>query len=242
MPFFEIEAKADTDHAEILIYDEIGDSWWNPDAVAAKRFVRELNKLDVSTISLRINSPGGSVFDGHAIYNALKNHKATITTYVDGLAASIASVVALAADRVVVAKNSMFMIHNPHTIALGDAAEMRKTADFLDQVRNTIVGVYEEKTGQKPADIEAEMDREAWYEADEAVALGYADAIEGDAQVAALARFDVKALKRFHHTPVELVAALAKPTAADATTTMRTNSDLDRERQIRDLQTRKPLH
>lgn len=214
--FYEIKAKADDDHAEILIYQEIGESFWG-DTVDAKSFVSDLQELDVSQITVRINSPGGSVFDGVAIYNALKQHRAKVTTRIDGLAASIASIVALAGDEVVIAKNAMMMIHNPWSWAMGDSAEMRKTADLLDKLRDMLVGTYAQKTGQTPDVISAEMSREAWYEADEAVEFGLADSIhDEDAPIAALARFDAKALTRFQHAPDRLVAMLREEPADPA--------------------------
>lgn len=218
--WYEIKALAEADHAEILIYSEIGKSWWG-DTVDAETFVKELNDLDVSTISLRINSPGGDVFEGNAIFNALKQHKATVTVYVDGLAASIASVVALAGDKVLMAPNAMFMIHNPWTFAMGDAEEMRRTAGVLDKVRGTIVGTYERKTGKTSDELIEAMDAVTWLDAEEAIAWGFADAIVDDAadeadDVAALANFDLRALARYKNVPTERIAALVRPqTTAD---------------------------
>jgi len=213
-PFYTINAQTHgaDDHAEILIYSEIGDSWF-ADTVDAKSFVDQIGALDVSNISVRINSPGGSVFDGHAIHNALKRHRAHVTTYVDGLAASIASVVALAGDRVVMAQNSVMMIHNAWTVAIGDANEMRSKADVLDTLNRTLVGVYESKTSKPREEIVAAMSAETWFDAASALEFGLADEITKDeAQIAALAQFDVKALERFRRTPERLVAALREPT------------------------------
>lgn len=188
--WFEIKAQTgNSEQAEIWIYDEIG-GW----GISAKDFIQELNKLNVQAIDLRINSPGGSVYDGHAIYNALKRHKAEVTTYVDGLAASIASVIALAGSKVVMAENALFMIHNPWAMCIGDAGEMRKTADILDKTRDSILTAYMNKTGMDVAEVTALMDAETWYNAAEAKAAGFVDAIEGSADLAACARFDLKAL------------------------------------------------
>ena len=206
--WFQIKAADSGDHADILIYSEIGESFWT-ETVDAKSFVTDLQELDVATIAVRINSPGGSVFDGVAIYNALKRHPAAVTTHVDGVAASIASIVALAGDRVVMAKNATMMIHNPWSMAMGDAAELRKTADLLDKLRGTLLSTYADKSGQ-PDDVIAEaMDAETWYDADEAVAFGLADVIENyEAPIAQLAQFSPKALDRFRHTPDRIAAAL----------------------------------
>jgi ATP-dependent protease ClpP protease subunit len=213
MAFYKINMKADG-AAEILIYDVIGKSFWNPDAVGAKDLVDKLDALDVQNISVRINSPGGDMFDGNAIYNALKRHAAQVTTYVDGCAASAASIVALAGDTVVMAPNALMMIHNAWVMAMGDSREMRKVADLLDKANATCSVVYQHKTGESADTIKAWMDEETWFTAQEAVDAGMADEVAAEeANIAALAQFPVKALDRFEHTPAELIAALARPKA-----------------------------
>jgi HK97 family phage major capsid protein/ATP-dependent Clp endopeptidase proteolytic subunit ClpP len=186
--WFEIKARADKG-AEVWIYDEIGGF-----GVSAKEFIKELNALEAERIDLRINSPGGVVFEGAAIYNALKRHPAAITTYVDGLAASIASVVALAGEKVVMAENALFMIHNPWALCVGDAGEMRKTAEILDKVRSIIMNAYMEKSGMSEEELTAAMDAETWYSAREAMEVGFADEVEGRADMAACLKWDLKAL------------------------------------------------
>ena len=122
---------------EIYVYDEIG--FWG---ITAKDFARDLKELDPKgEINLRINSPGGSVTDGIAIYNLLKNHKAKVNTFVDGLAASMASVIAMAGDTITMPENALMMIHNPWGGAMGDADELRKTADVLDKMKTALVNV-----------------------------------------------------------------------------------------------------
>lgn len=187
--WFEIKAKAGDKNAEIWIYDEIGGF-----GISAKEFIKELNALEAERIDLRINSPGGVVFEGAAIYNALKRHGAKVTSYIDGLAASIAGVVALAGERVVMAENALFMIHNPWAMCVGDAGEMRKTAEILDKVRATIMNAYMEKSGMGEEELMAAMDAETWYSATEAKAAGFADEVEGRADMAACAKWDMKAL------------------------------------------------
>lgn len=140
--WFSIKNVADNS-ADVFIYDVVGDSWTGNDALTV---VKDINALDVENINLRINSPGGSVFDGMAIFNALLNHKATVSTHIDGVAASIASVIALAGDDIVMAENAMFMIHNPWTLTAGSSAELRKEADVLDQVKETILNTYASRT------------------------------------------------------------------------------------------------
>ncbi|QOX78739.1 phage major capsid protein [Trichlorobacter lovleyi] len=192
--FYSIKAMAETDTAEIFIYEQIGEDWWTGEGVTAKNFCKEVAALNVRQIDLHINSPGGSVFDGQAIYNALKRHPACVTTYVDGIAASIASVIALAGDTVIMAPNSLYMIHNPWGLAQGSADEMRKYADLLDKVRDTIVSVYREKCGLSDEGIIALMDAETWMSAEEAQAFGFVDEIGTELKLAALAGFDFKAM------------------------------------------------
>lgn len=191
--FWEIKNQAD-DRAEVWVYEQIGADWFS-EGVEAKQFCKDLAALKVSNIDLRINSPGGSVFDGLAIYNALKRHPACVTTYVDGVAASIASVIALAGESVVMAENALFMIHNPWGFAQGTAEDMRKCADVLDKCRDSILVAYRDKTGMTDAELIAAMDAETWYGAEEAVAAGFANDIAADLKLAASAtRFDYAAL------------------------------------------------
>ena len=197
-------------HAEIWIYEEIGSDFWG-EGLTAKKFVEELAALDVEHIALHINSPGGSVFDGQAIYNALVRHPASVTTYIDGVAASIASVVALAGDTVEMAANALFMIHDPWGATAGTAADMRTMAGLLDKITGTMLDVYEAKSALDRADIAAAMSAETWYTAAEAQAAGYADSIGTPVQVAALSRFDLEALGYRHGRE-----ALAKVTTENA--------------------------
>jgi ATP-dependent Clp endopeptidase proteolytic subunit ClpP len=174
-PFYEIKAAA-KDRAELWIYEQIGEDWFG-DGVTARGLVQELAALKVKNIDLHINSPGGSVFDGQAIYNALKNHPATVTTYIDGIAASIASVIALAGDRVVMSESALFMIHNPYGMAVGDAAALLKMADALEKVGGSIALAYTGKSGKPEPEILDLMSAETWFSADEAKAIGFADEI-----------------------------------------------------------------
>jgi len=204
--WYEIRAKA-ADEAEIWIYEQIGHDFWG-DGLSAAEFAKDLAALDVKHIALHINSPGGAAFDGQAIYTCLCNHPATIITYVDGLAASIASVIALAGDTVVMAENALFMIHNPYGVATGDATVMRKMAETLDKLSSTISGVYEARTGRDPAEIIAAMAEETWYTAVEAKAFGFADEIAGPLKAAACATFDFAALG-FRRVPTTLATPQA---------------------------------
>lgn len=178
--WFEIKAAADNS-ADIYIYDEIG--YWG---ITAVDFAAQLKELGaVSTINLHINSPGGNVFDGIAIFNLLKNHKASVTAYVDGLAASMGSVIPMAADRIVMPENALMMIHNPWGGAVGEAEEMRKMADVLDKIKSSLMSVYINRTGKTEEEISAIMDAETWYTGAEAVAAGFADELAPSLEVAA---------------------------------------------------------
>jgi ATP-dependent protease ClpP protease subunit len=174
-PWYSVKALAPgadaSEPAEILIYDEISPVW----GVSAADFVRDLAAIDTERITVRINSPGGSVFDGIAILNALRGHPADVTCVVDSLAASIASVIALGGDRLVMNQNSQMMIHNAWNVVAGNADELQKAADTLRSFSTNIASVYAEKAGGTIEDWQALMDAETWYTADEAVAAGLAD-------------------------------------------------------------------
>lgn len=160
--------------AEVLIYDEIG--MWG---VTASDFIRDLGEIKAQQINLRINSPGGDVFDGVAIYNAVKRHTSEITVYVDGLAASAASFIAMAGDTVMMSPHSQMMIHDAAGFAMGNAADMRKLADILDNISDTIASIYAEKAGGTADSWRETMKAETWYTDQSAVDAGLADAIVG---------------------------------------------------------------
>jgi len=207
--WFTIRAAADG-RPEVMLYDEIGAY-----GVSAAEFLNQLNALDTSRgLVVRLNSPGGDVWDGMAIYNAVSRIE-NVEVVVDGLAASMASVVAMAGDKLVMASGSMFMIHNPWAVVGGNAAEMRRIAYQLDQVREQMVGIYAGRTGKDADAIRALMDAETWFDADTAVAEGWADEIEGTVRLAAAVRdFD---LNRFSKVPEVLAQAAAEePDAEEA--------------------------
>lgn len=200
---------------ELLLYGYIADDAWWGDEVSPKMFLDDLAKAgDVSQITLRINSYGGSVFAGHAMHSILKSHKARVVVRIDGIAASAASVVAMAGDQIIMPSNAMMMIHNPLTYAVGDADEMRKVADTLDSVRDSIVAAYRDRTGLGEDKLRDLMSAETWMTAAEAVELGFADEVEQAVRVAASigggalmingTRFD---LSRINSIPAALFAS-----------------------------------
>lgn len=161
------------DEAEVLIYDEIGGSF----GVSADEFVKELSDITAPRIKLRINSPGGSLFDSIAIYNALVQHKAYVTTYVDSLAASGASIIALAGDEVIMMPGSQMMIHDALGMEMGNAKDMEAMAAFLNRQSENIASIYARKAGGEPSDWRVKMLAETWMFDTEAVESGLADSI-----------------------------------------------------------------
>ena len=178
--------KAADKSAEISIYDEIGKSWWGEDTVSAKQFVDDLAGLgDVDNITVRINSPGGDVFDGITIHNALKNHKATVTAQVDGIAASAASYIAMAADKIVMPKNSFMLVHGASGFSMGNADDMRATADDLDRIDKSLTATYVARAGSTTAKVKALMKEDRLMDATEAKDWGFADEVTAEKKMAA---------------------------------------------------------
>ena len=191
--------------AEISIYDEIGAY-----GVSAKAFLADLGKLpDKAPLTLRLNSPGGSVFDAVAIYNALQRHAGTVTVSIDGIAASAASYIAMAGDEIVMPENAFLMIHDPSGMVMGTAADMRAMAEALDKIGSSLLRGYAAKSGKPEGEIAVLMAKEAWLDATEALEMGFADTMAEPVKMAA--NFDVS---RFQNAPPEIVEAVkakAKP-------------------------------
>jgi ATP-dependent protease ClpP protease subunit len=178
--WYSIADQQESLEAEVSIYDEIG-GW----GVSAQSFLTEISGLKGKRINLRLNSPGGSVIDGNAIYNALRRHVGGVTVYIDGLAASMASVVAMAGERVIMADNALMMIHNPWTVAVGNSDDLRKDADLLDKLKSGIRRAYAGATGMSEDEIQSMMDAETWLDPVQAVSLGFADEITPGLKAAA---------------------------------------------------------
>ncbi|EMD0157033.1 Clp protease ClpP, partial [Escherichia coli] len=194
--------------ADISIYEEIGGF-----GVTAKQFAEDLKALgDVSHINLRIHSPGGDVFEGIAIYNLLRNHPADITVYIDGVAASMASVVAMAGDRVVMPENAMMMIHKPWGISGGNAGDMRDYADLLDKVETVLIPAYARKTGKSAQEITAMLEDETWMDGKECLKHGFADELLPS--VRAMARIESKRTGDFLHMPETIKGMITPPQGA----------------------------
>jgi ATP-dependent Clp endopeptidase proteolytic subunit ClpP len=208
--FYAMEKTGD-DETTIHLYDEVGAF-----GAGSKDFLADLAKLEGQHIHLRINSPGGSVVEGTAIYNSLRRHKGGVTVHIDALAASMASVIAMAGAPVYIADNALMMIHNPWTVSMGDSDQLRREADLLDKLKSTLVNAYKRKSGLDEEEIEEMMNKETWLDAVEAVALGFADAIEEGVAAAATAtpeqlraRFDTFAKGMEKNESIETPAAPA---------------------------------
>ncbi|WP_322501818.1 Clp protease ClpP [Streptomyces rochei] len=169
--WYRITNAADPDEAEVMIYDEVG-GWWG---TTADDLINELKGISSPRMRVRINSPGGSVFEGIAIANALRAHPATVTVQVDAIAASIASVIAMAGDRIEMAPNSMMMIHDASGMAWGNAAEMEEMAELLDLISDNIADAYAQRAGGTREQWRERMKAETWYLPEDAVDNGLAD-------------------------------------------------------------------
>lgn len=163
--------------AEILIFGAIGVSWFE-DFITAKEFSDQLNALDKNTkeIEVRINSPGGDVFEGWTIYNRLKQHPANVTVYVDGIAASIASIIMLAGNKVIIGEGAQIMIHKASTGVWGNSIDMDNTSDRLNIIDDQLIATYSKKTGKDKSEIrDLLMKGDNWFTAEEAIAFGLVD-------------------------------------------------------------------
>jgi ATP-dependent protease ClpP protease subunit len=228
-PELRIENAADEEQADVYIYDAIGFSWWD-EGVTAKTFVQDFKAITAPRIVVHVNSPGGDVFDGIAIYNAIRDHGSEVTVRVEGIAASAASFIAMAGDRILMAPHSTMMIHDPWSGVVGNANDMRAEADVLDKLGNTIASIYSERAsgprGGNRGDTahwRKQMLAESWYDDQEAVDAGLADAID-HAAPAAQNRHDLSA---YRNVPEHLRAA-TEPADPDPLT------ERDAERALRD--------
>ncbi|EGT81355.1 MULTISPECIES: ClpP-like prohead protease/major capsid protein fusion protein [Haemophilus] len=194
------------DTAEISIYDEIG-GW----GISAQQFAKDFKALgnNLKQINLHIHSPGGDVFDGIAIYNLLKNHPSNKTVTIDGLAASMASVIAMAGTEIIMPENAMMMIHKPWGVQGGDADDMRKYADLLDKVEDTLIPAYAAKTGKSAEELAEMLAAETWLNGKECVEHGFADKLAEP--VKAMAQLQSKRLGDYNNMPKAIKDMLMNP-------------------------------
>ena len=193
--WYNIQNKA-SETADIYIFDEIGMY-----GVTAQDFIGEIKELKNTPINLRINSLGGDVFNGMAIYNVIKKREAKTTVYIEGIAASIATIIALGADEVVMSENSLFMIHNAWGGTMGDAKDMRKSAETLEKISTELTEIYMKKTGLSYDVVSNMMDEETWLNSEEAYELGFVDTISDAIKVAA--KYDVSKFKNITNEQVQ---------------------------------------
>lgn len=209
-----VPAGADGEHEDLdagpattmlFLYDAIGMDPWTGGGITAQRVLADLALLaDAESIDVRINSPGGDVFEGTAIYNALKRFPGKVNVHVDALAASAATLIAMSGDRISIAENAMFMVHRPWTFAMGDGPTMRRVAELLDKSWTAMLATYQRRTGRRAASIEKGVEDaggEWWMTAAEAVAARFADDV-------AAPQKDARAFgtRLFSRTPAHLAA------------------------------------
>ena len=179
---------------EVFIYDEIGRGFFGG-GVAPDDLIKAIKGMKLKTnetLNVRINSPGGDVFDGNTIYNYLRSIKQQVTVTIDGLAASAASIIAMAGDTIRMPENSFLMIHNPWMFAAGDSRVMRKAADDLDEIREGAIKTYLSHSNVERDELVQMLDDETWLGADKAIELGFADELIEPVRAAALAKFHLQ--------------------------------------------------
>ena len=208
-PVFRAALQADGT-LELLVYEDIGENYWSGGGVTAKTVKQQIDEAGPFTrLAVRINSPGGDAFEGIAIHNLLRAQKKPIDVYVDGIAASAASVIAMAGDTITMGNSAMLMIHNAWSNCTGYADDMRKMGDTLDKVSASVAQTYIDRAGLSAADVKDLMDAESWLSAQDCIGKGLATAIaendENDDAAMALAG-SFKALKRFKNAPRTLQA------------------------------------
>ena len=204
------------DEATVYIYDLI-DSYWG---VSATDFIQQLDSVsDAKTLHVRLNSPGGDVFQSKAIAEAIKRFSGKTIAHIDSLAASAATSIAIACDEVEISQDAFFMIHNASGAVWGDKQAMRDTADLLEKVEGSIVSGYVTKTGKDAADIVAWMDAETWFSADEAVANGFCDRLAANADKGSKNTWNLAAFNKVPKALSEPAAPAADPTPKPTGTT-----------------------
>ncbi len=195
--------------ADIYVYGSIGEDWFDDAAMTAHRFAYLMQQADGEDVTIHVNSGGGDVFDANAMAEVIRAYRGHVTASIEGLAASAASYFALTADEVVMNPSALLMIHNPWGFCQGNSDEMRKTADMLDKVRETIVGQYVRKSGMEEKRVCELMDAETWFDAAEALEAGLVDSVTEALPIAACVT--ERALASFKRRPENLSAATVEP-------------------------------
>ncbi|MCV9886246.1 head maturation protease, ClpP-related [Metabacillus halosaccharovorans] len=199
----EFKAEAIGDSTEITIYGDIGESWWG-ESISANDIKEALKNVTSDSIVVRLNSPGGDVFDGITIYNQLKNHDAKVTIYVDGLAASAASIIAMAADELIMNTGSMLMIHEASTFTWGTKTDIKKTLNALEGIDKSLADIYMIRYQGERSEIDTMIKNETWFTSSEAVEVGLADrvndVVDNDEEDLDSEEFKNNILKKFRNT------------------------------------------
>ncbi len=230
-----LAAEAD-DAATISVYDVIGEDWWTGEGVTAKRIAGALRAIGKKPVTVNVNSPGGDMFEGLAIYNLLREHPAEVTVRVMGLAASAASIIAMAGDRIEMGLGSFLMIHNSWGVVVGNQDDMRGAAETFAEFDAAMADIYAARTGAKVADIAKMMADETWLRAEAAIDAGFADATfdapeYNDADMGKKARAALDATLAKAGLPRSERRRLLKDAAitpsADGTATPRAGFDVD---------------
>jgi ATP-dependent protease ClpP protease subunit len=205
--------KATKKKATICILDTIGEDWWTGGGITAKSFKKDLDALgdELEEIDVEINSPGGSFFDGLAIYNMLLSHTATKNVFIQGIAASAASTIAMVGDTISMPENAYIMIHNAMSYARGNSKALRKTADQLDQFDKTIANMYSKKTKKSEEELLTLMDAETWMDGKTALEMGFITEVTETSKIAACFEWN----SNFKNTPKELLPEAKSPSGDD---------------------------
>lgn len=207
---FQIKDKVD--HAEVYIYGEIGKSWWNEDATSAEDFATKLNELTPKPLDIRIDSGGGDVYEAFAICSAIQRYEGDTTAYIDGLAASAASYIAVVCDRVVMNDYAFLMIHNAWTYCSGNADYLESCVARLRQIDETLAAIYEKRSTYTLDEIKNLMNEETWFTADEALEHGLAQEVVVTKERMA-ACLDSETAKHYRNVPdaISVKSAISHP-------------------------------
>lgn len=203
---FSTEVNEEADETILTIYGDIGESWWG-DSTSANDVDTALKAVKTGNITVRLNSPGGAAFDGITIYNRLKDHQAKVKIIVDGYACSAASIIAMAADELVMNAGSMLMVHEAWVYTAGSKSELLKTVEMLDKLDTSLVDIYMTKAQVSRAEMEQFVKNETWFTAEEAVTIGFATDVKEVASEGAQNKkedaeaFKLSILERFKKTP-----------------------------------------
>ncbi len=211
---FKVSQDASKNEADIYVYGPIGETWTG-EGVSGKSFLKEMRQVNQNaTLNVHIFSPGGNAFDGKNIYSQLKTHKGPVNVYIEGLAASAASIIAMAGDKIYMPDNAMMMIHRPSTFAYGTAEDLKEAIEGLDIISKTSNAVYKERTGLPMSQVEELVNKTTWMTADEAIELGFADEKTDAVNV----EERLKVIPTLGSVPEEILKQFFETTAQDADT------------------------